>query len=122
MKNCLFFILMIIAVSSHAQNVTISCNSANLLYTGMENTVDIGVSNYDCDSISVSTDNGELKKNAGCSYVIRLKNDKQVNLSISAIKNGETIAIKKIAFDVYPLPDPAAKICGIDGFDIKPAL
>jgi hypothetical protein len=122
MKKYVLLLCLFSTLYSNAQIVTVACNASNMLYAGVDNSIDISVSNYDCDSVSLQASSGTFKQNRACSYSIYVKDETPVTIQVTGVKNGERVVLKKLSFDVVSIPDPVAHICGIDGNEVKPSV
>lgn len=79
----------------------------NVLYIGVENPVDIAVSGYNPEDISVSINNG-LIKNVNGTYMVYPKTPGFATISVFA----KNVKVKEAEFRVKLFPDPIAKVAG----------
>src|SRR4051812_8934984 len=97
-NNHLFAVtFMLFTLNAEAQKVVISNGFQNIFYIGIENPVEIAVSNYACDSLSVEIDNGSIK-GSNCEYTINVTKEGNTTLSVYVIRNSEKQLLQKTEF------------------------
>jgi gliding motility-associated protein GldM len=103
-------------------NVVVSPTGMNVLYTGIENPLDVSVPGVGPDKIKLRITNGELssgkvKNPSGQffrgNYIIKPKTPGQnVEVFVTADMNGKPMTFAPIPFRVKPLPTPIAVFAG----------
>ncbi len=109
-------------------NVVISPTGVNVLYTGIENPIDISVPGVGSDKIKVRVTNGTLttgkvKNPAGQffrgNWIIKPNQPGQnVQVHVTADINGKPMTYAPLEFRVKPLPTPIAVFAGKNGGSI----
>jgi beta-lactamase regulating signal transducer with metallopeptidase domain len=102
-------------LNGHAQNeatekevvTSIAPTKLNVLYIGVENPVNISVSEYAADDITVSIDNGSISGKNG-EYIVKVHQPGKAVITVSA--KGKTI--KETEFRVKYLPPPVVALKG----------
>ena len=86
----------------------------NVLYLGVDNPVKIAASGYDASELDASVDNGTISGKDG-EYIIRPKEQGSATVTVSC--NGKEI--QKTKFRVKVVPDPIARVAGLNGGTIN---
>lgn len=121
----IYFLITIFSVlfcmNVRAQKVVLSNGFQNIFYIGIDNPVEIAVSNYACDSVFLEIDNGSIH-GSNCEYTVNVKKEGDVAISVYTIKDNVRSLLQKISFTAVLLPKPIAKICGMENSDIKSSV
>jgi hypothetical protein len=100
--NSIFFAI-------NAQHVVIEASKMNVLYIGVDNPIDIAMSNVASDKLKVSIDNeATLQKISDGHFNVRVSRPGQVTITVEA--NGQ---IAKKQFRAKMIPDPVPMISGV---------
>ena len=94
-------------VSTH---LVISADKMNILFKDMDNPISIAIPNYQCNDLHISVSNGIIK-GKGCKYSIHPQKIGTELITISSIKNNDTILLGQAEFRVKSIPLPKASLC-----------
>jgi hypothetical protein len=97
--------------SPEIKSFLISNPRQNIVYVGIDNTLDFVVSTYPCQSFKLEATNGEIKKtDRPCLYTINPDKKGDCDIRVVSRKSGKAIGNYK--FVAYDLPLPEVKITG----------
>jgi gliding motility-associated protein GldM len=121
MKKLLFITLLIFNISfSFGQVISVYPNKLNVVYSNIANPLTIVIENMKCNTFSVYTDNGIIKKeDYDCSYVIIPEKAGQAKIYITKINGTDTIVLGEQILRVKRLPSPIPRIGGKYGGPIS---
>ncbi len=107
MKNVILVVLaLLVASKSQAQVCAVQATKMNVAYVGIDNPLRIVAEGHTCDEIEVWTNNGEIVKNEGCSYVYRPEKEKfDTKIVVSLRKNGKLIYVDSIGYRARNIPN-----------------
>jgi len=96
--------------------LAISTLKFNVLYVGLDNPVEIAVCNINCNQISATIDNGEIKKNQDNIWTVyNLNNPGIATIKIFTDNNGKKEFLVERVFRVMQIPDPVPMIANSKG-------
>ncbi|MDB5229122.1 MAG: gldM [Bacteroidota bacterium] len=113
--------ILLFCRNAEAQKVVLSNGFQNIFYIGIDNPVEVAVSNYACDSVTLEIDNGSIK-GTNCEYTVKVEKEGNTTISVYANKDNIRSLLQKISFTAVMLPKPVAKICGMENSDIKSSV
>ncbi|MDD4216565.1 MAG: gliding motility protein GldM [Bacteroidales bacterium] len=105
---------------------TVSASKCNVFYRGLENPVEVAVSGYPKESVSVSISGGALIRATGKGYIVTVPQGvaaKQVNITVSVRtpEGGRTLG--SAPFNILNVPPPTILVAGAykDGAELPKA-
>lgn len=105
-------------VKSGKQAVLISNPTQNIVYVGIDNTLNFIVSAYPCQSFKLETTNGEVKElDKPCLYTIKPDQKGDCDIKVVNKKSGKVIG--NYEFVAHDLPLPDVTITGKTGGEIS---
>lgn len=117
MKKTLLVLICIISciqMTSYSQAV-VSAAKNNFVYAGIENPISIAVFDISADNISVSTDNGKIRKVDNALYVlIPNTNARSLKIKVFSLKKNDTIIHGTSVFRILHVPHPEISIGGFN--------
>lgn len=106
MKIAFLFLLLLADPVAYGQKCVIAATKENVLYVGIANPVDVGISKYSCKEISLITDNGTIEAaDEPCSYFISPDKIGRAEISVVEKKDNSKV-ISKARFGVKAMPGP----------------
>ena len=104
MKKPLFIAFLFTISFAHAQSVVIAADKMNVFYLGVDNPVAIAVEGISDDKLTVSIDNGTIKRTGRGEYTARLDSTGIAHITVEW--DGKK---RLMPFRVKPIPDPTIK-------------
>lgn len=92
--------------------LAVSATKMNILYIGLDNPLDIAVSNENSNLISVETDNGTIVKKSNSEWIARVVSTGQTTIKVYIEKNGQKQLYGEKIFRTLRVPDPVLSIDG----------
>jgi gliding motility-associated protein GldM len=90
-----------------------------VLYIGVDNPVEIAISDVPMKYITATVDSGEIENNGAGQFVIRINNDINVTkVNVYETYNGISTKIGERMFRVKKVPDPVATIASTTGGNV----
>jgi hypothetical protein len=119
--NTLFLFVFLSQAQNDSIFVSVSTTKMNVLYIGVDNPIDIGISNLCGQQAEVTISDGKIEYRGKGEYFARVKNPGMTTISISYILNGEKVTVKK-EFRAKRIPSPIVKLGGIANGKIDKSL
>ena len=101
----LFFFLLLIGLEFVAQIPVVSMSAMNYGYFGIDNEIDIAVSECRCQDLIVTSDNGTIG-GKNCHYILKPAHIGQANISIKVKRKNAVDELGTSAIIIYRVPDP----------------
>jgi len=99
---------------------SISPTKMNVLYTGVENPIDIAVSGAKSDSdVRVNISQGSLTKLSSGKYIAKVNNSGKATIHVSALVNDKLETFTPMEFRVLNIPEPKISLCGFSQNKMK---
>jgi hypothetical protein len=105
-------LMTLLPAAAAGQQVAIMADKMNIAYLGLNNPLTIVAANYPCDEISVTTDNGSIRKNEDCGYDFYPAKAGIANILVFN-KGKEEIGAQK--YRIKYLPAPTGRVAGKTG-------
>lgn len=114
MKPILLILLLLCSHITFSQGVVVSADKMNVFHAGIDNPVSIAVENNSCKDLIVEISEGIIIKDEdnACQYIAKVTNPGR---AIITVKNKKGKILGEVTFRVKPLPNPVAKIGGMNG-------
>jgi len=112
--NLLLLFVYIVVAQNESPVVAVSATKMNVLYIGVENPIQIGISNLCGQQPEVSISQGSIKYLGNGEYIAYVKEMGETIISVTYSVNGEKVTVKK-HFRTKRVPDPTAKVGGKNG-------
>jgi hypothetical protein len=106
--NFTVFLLFTYALS--AQDAVVAAEKMNVLYIGVDNPLSIAVPNDSDDNVTVSMENGDIRKIEKGHYIATVS---RPGVAKIIVKGGNTTTVK--GFRIKAIPDPVAVVTGLRG-------
>ena len=105
---------------------TVSASKCNVFYRGLENPVEVAVSGYPKESVSVSISGGASIRASGKGYIVTVPQSvtaKQVNITVSVRTEEGGRTLGSAPFNVLNVPPPSILVAGAykDGAELPKA-
>jgi hypothetical protein len=105
---------------------TVSASKCNVFYRGLENPVEVAVSGYPKESVSVSISGGASIRASGKGYLVTVPQSvtaKQVNITVSVRTEEGGRTLGSAPFNVLNVPPPSILVAGAykDGAELPKA-
>lgn len=99
---------------------SVSPTKMNVLYTGVENPIDIAVSGAKSENdIRVTINNGTITKLSNGKYIAKVNSSGKATVQVSAIINDKLQNFAPMEFRVLNIPEPKISLCGISQSKMK---
>lgn len=96
--------------------LTVSADSMNAVYLGIENPISVSVPGIPNEKLSVTVTNADVKNNGNGSYILNVKQGPKVAVNVFAtMENGEKRNMGTKYFRVKYIPKPVGKLGGVKG-------
>jgi hypothetical protein len=104
-KNAIIILLCFLTSTSIGQTGVVAAKVMNVLYVGIDNPIEIAISEYSCDSVFIEIGNGTISGDS-CLYKIKPAHVGETHVKLNYIKNGDTIYLSTKIFRVINIPRP----------------
>lgn len=105
-------LITLLPAAACGQKVAVMADRMNIAYLGLNNPLTIVAADYPCDEISVTTDNGAIRKNEDCGYDFYPAKAGTANILVFNKGKGE-IGSRK--YRIKYLPAPIGRVAGKTG-------
>jgi antitoxin component YwqK of YwqJK toxin-antitoxin module len=114
MKPILLILSFLYSHIAFSQGVVVAADKMNVLYIGIENPMSIAAENYSCKDLVVEISQGTITKDEdySCRHIAKVTTPGKATIIIKN-KNGKLLG--EVEFRVKRVPDPVAKIGGMNG-------
>ncbi|MCC6371960.1 MAG: hypothetical protein IT236_13230 [Bacteroidia bacterium] len=101
----IFILFLLIRIHTFAQSVVVSMADMNYGYFGVDNKVDVAVSECNCKELVVSSDNGSIT-GQGCHYYLKPNRIGVANISVKVKRKNTIDSVGTYQIMIYRVPDP----------------
>lgn len=99
---------------------SVSPTKMNVLYTGVENPIDIAVSGAKSDNdVRVTISNGTITKVGNGKYIAKVNTSGKATVQVNAIINDKQVSFSPMEFRVLNIPEPKVSLCGLSQNKLK---
>ncbi len=100
-----FWLFLLISMNSLAQTPVVSMAAMNLGYYGVENRVDVAVSECKCSDLIVATNNGTIQ-GKDCHYKLKPDHVGEAKILVKVKHKNKMDSLGSFVVKIYPVPDP----------------
>ncbi|GHV34437.1 gliding motility protein GldM [Bacteroidia bacterium] len=95
-------------------SATVSAESMNVFYIGIDNPVSVAVSGMDANAVNASISQGSITRKSGNTWVANVTSTGKATVTVTAKDGGKKFLVKD--FRVKKVPDPIAVVNGFDEY------
>ena len=103
--------------------LTVAPTKMNVFYAGIKNPISISAPGIPIDKIVPSISKGKLARGANGEWEVEVNlNDKETQISATAMIDGKNVHLGSVPFRIKRTPDPVATVAGVNGGEVEKGL